>query len=47
MGDYSGYIAATYGISGLALLLVAFSSYRSMKKTDIKVTELRSRRRKR
>ncbi|UTW59239.1 heme exporter protein CcmD [Kordiimonas sp. SCSIO 12603] len=46
-GDYSFYIAVTYGISAVALLLLAGLSYRRMKASNAKVAELRSRRRKR
>ncbi len=42
MGDYTLFIEATYGISGVALLVLALASYRKMKATEREAKRLRS-----
>lgn len=41
MSDYTGYIVATYAISGLALVWLAARSFLSLKRTEKEVSALR------
>lgn len=44
MSDYTGYIIATYSISGIALVALAVRSYLSLKRTERDVAILRQAR---
>jgi len=44
MDDYTIYIAASYAVSGAALLLLGLMSYRKMKSTEREAVSLRRRR---
>ena len=41
MGDYTGYITATYLISAFALIVLAARSYLALKRTEKEVSALR------
>jgi heme exporter protein CcmD len=44
MGDYTLFITATYGISGVALLILGLASYRKMKASEREAQALRRKR---
>ena len=43
MGGYGFFVWSCYGISALALLILFFISYRSMRQSEIKLNELNTR----
>lgn len=45
VGDYTGYIAVTYGVSAAALLLLAMRSLLALRRTEEEVVALRQARR--
>ena len=44
MGDYTQYIAATYGISAFAFIMLAVRSYVALKRSEKEVLALRNAR---
>ena len=43
MGGYGFFVWSCYGISALALLILFFISYRSMRRSEIKLNELNTK----
>jgi len=43
MGGYGFFVWSCYGISALALLMLFFISYRSMRRSEIKLKELNTK----
>ena len=43
MGGYGIFVWSCYGISALALLILFFISYRSMRRSEIKLNELNTK----
>ena len=43
MGGYGFFVWSCYGISALALLFLFFISYRSMRRSEIKLNELNTK----
>jgi len=44
MGDYTSYIAATYGISAVAFIILAVRSYTALKRSEKEAAALRQAR---
>ena len=43
MGGYGFFVWSCYGISALALLILFFTSYRSMRRSEIKLNQLNTK----
>ena len=43
MGGYGFFVWSCYGISALALLILFFVSYRSLRRSEIKLNELKTK----